>query len=69
MANLSLLTVEETAKRLSVCESRVRQFCLEGRLGQRIGGRWIITEEELRIFKRIPRPTGKPGHRQVLAQV
>ena len=59
MATLNLFSVTEAADKIGVCPSRVRQFCLHGRLGQRIGGRWVISEEEIRSFKKIPRPHGK----------
>lgn len=52
------MTVKEAAEELGLTPQRVRQFCREGRLGQRLGREWVITREELEEFKKIPR---KPG--------
>ena len=60
MRSYNILTSEETAARLQVSTERVRQFCREGRLGKRLGDRWMISETELRKFERQPRPTGRP---------
>jgi hypothetical protein len=38
----------------------VRQFCQQGRLGQRAGNQWVIAEDELKAFARKPRPDGYP---------
>lgn len=56
--SLRLFDTKTAAEKLGVSERRVRVFCEEGRLGTRLGGRWVITEAELRTFK--PRPTGRP---------
>lgn len=52
------MTVDEAAERLGLTPQRVRQFCRDGRLGQRVGRQWIITEEELEHFRSIPRLPG-----------
>lgn len=57
---LNLLTCEEAAPYLGVSAERVRQFCRERRLGQRIGDRWVIPMDELQQFSKIPRETGRP---------
>ncbi len=55
----TLLTVEEAAAELNLSAPRIRQFCAEGRIGQKIGCQWLITPEEIRLFKQIDRPTGR----------
>lgn len=55
---MKLMTVEEVAEKLGLTPQRVRIFCREGRLGQRVGKQWIITEEEFERFRRIPRLPG-----------
>jgi excisionase family DNA binding protein len=57
---MNLLSVTEAAARLGLDPRRVRQFCKEGRLGQRVGGRWVIFEDELEAFAAKPRPQGYP---------
>ncbi len=53
------LTTAEAAKLLGLNVSRVRCFCKEGRLGQKIGRNWAITEAELEKFKTVPGPAGR----------
>ncbi len=55
---MKLMTVEEVAEKLGITPQRVRIFCREGRLGQRVGRQWIITEEEFEHFRTIPRLPG-----------
>jgi hypothetical protein len=55
-----LLSVSQAAARLDLTPRRVRQFCLDGRLGQRVGNRWVISENELTEFAEKPRPEGYP---------
>ncbi len=52
------MTVDEAAKELGLTPQRVRQFCREERLGQRVGQQWVITREELEEFKKKPRLPG-----------
>lgn len=59
-SNLPILSPQEAADELGVSLSRVHQFCQKNRLGQRVGGVWIISREELDEFKRTPRYPGKP---------
>ena len=60
MSTLELMTCEQAAKALNVSADRVRQFCQEGRLGQKLGGRWVIPADEVKLFDQIPRTTGRP---------
>jgi len=60
MSTLSLLSCEQAAEVLKVTPIRVRQFCQEGRIGQKVGGQWVIPRDELDQFARIPRDTGRP---------
>lgn len=55
-----LLTVQQVAIELNRSEKRVREYCREGRLGQKIGRQWVITRAELEEFKQIPRTHGAP---------
>ncbi len=55
-----LLTVQEVAKELNRSEHRVREYFREGRLGKKIGRQWLVTREELEVFKKIPRKRGAP---------
>ena len=57
-----LFDTKTAAERLKVSERRVRVFCEEGRLGMRLGGRWVMTDAELRLFK--PHPSGWPKGRK-----
>ena len=61
---MKLLSTAEAARRLGISERRIRFFCEHKRFGIRVGGRWVITEAELRTFKRHPkgRPRKKPHH-------
>lgn len=54
------LTTAEAATRLNLSEVRVRQLCVAGRLGKKMGRDWLISEEELAEFSEIPRPVGRP---------
>ena len=57
---MELLSPEQAAKELRLTPRRVRQFCKQGRIGQRVGGRYVITRRELNAFLSAPRPTGRP---------
>lgn len=51
----------EAAEYLGISGARVRQFCLEGRIGGlKAGNFWIFSERDLREFSMIPRPSGRP---------
>jgi hypothetical protein len=54
------MTPRQAGERLSLSARRILQFCREGRLGQLVGERYIITSEELRHFEKIPRKPGRP---------
>lgn len=56
----NLLTTTEAAEQLGISPRRVAQLCSEGRLGNKLGDRWVISQEELRQFEKIPRQTGRP---------
>jgi excisionase family DNA binding protein len=57
---MELLTIKQVAEELGLSENRVREFCQEGRLGEKVGHQWIITRAELEDFKKIPRERGNP---------
>lgn len=61
VSSLPLLSVNEAAEFLGVSPERVRDFCREGRIGQRVGDRYVISQDELRIFAQIPRKRGRPA--------
>lgn len=60
VSTLDLLNVTQAAEVLGVSSERVGQFCREGRLGQKVGDRWVIPRDELLQFARIPRRRGRP---------
>jgi hypothetical protein len=60
-STLLLLNCDEAAEEIGLSPERIRQFCRGGRLGQRVGGRWVILQEELNRFRKIPRPSGRPS--------
>jgi len=59
MTSLPLVNCEQAAKYLGLSSVRVRQFCLEGRLGQKVGNQYIISRDELEQFAKIPRDPGR----------
>lgn len=40
--------------------SRVTELCRAGRLGQRVGKGWLITDEDIARFNEIERKEGRP---------
>jgi len=58
--NTKLYTADEVAKELHVNASLIRRYCRQGRLGQYIYGRWLISPSELEAFKAKPRKVGNP---------
>lgn len=58
-----LLSPQQAAERLGVSLSRIHQFCQDGRLGQRVGGVWIIADSDLREFAKMPRQPGRPAEK------
>ncbi len=59
--NAKLYTVDEVARMLNVNPSLVRRYCRQGRLGQFLYGRWLISPDELESFKLQPRKVGNPN--------
>lgn len=55
------LTTKEAAEIIGVNDSRVRQFCLEGRLKpERVGSMLFFDRRQIERFAAKPRPSGKP---------
>ena len=54
------MTVPQAAERLGISEKRVREYCRAGRLGEKIGRQWIITEADFTRFVASDY-TGEPG--------
>jgi excisionase family DNA binding protein len=53
IANTTLYSVEEVAHKLNVTTVSVRNYIKKGHLkGQKITGRWFITEDDLMEFMR-----------------
>lgn len=60
-----LYTPEQAADLLSISAALVRRYCRQGRLGQQVGGRWLIAPEDLERFKSEPRKSGNPNFAKV----
>lgn len=43
-----------------ISPERVRQLCEQGRLGQRVGKGWIISQEDIDNFNSLNRSKGRP---------
>lgn len=54
------LSTKDAAKLLNVSQVRVRQFCQEGRIGQKVGDRYLILRDEVQKFLSHERPNGRP---------
>jgi excisionase family DNA binding protein len=52
-------TTQEAAEVLGLDPSIVRRYCRLGRLGERIGRNFSITESQLKRFQEKPRPRGR----------
>jgi excisionase family DNA binding protein len=63
MPAYSIYTIDEAATVLALSPQRVRRFCAEGRLGKRLGRRWVIAESDLEEFKKKERRPGRPSGR------
>jgi len=63
-SNLRLITPQQAADKLGVSLRRVHQFLAEGRLGQPLGGVYVITEDDLREFAKQPRNPGRPPEKR-----
>jgi excisionase family DNA binding protein len=55
------LTVSQAADYLGLTPVRVRQFCQQGRIGEKVGNFWLIPRGELRRFSRKSRTPGNPN--------
>lgn len=60
MKTMPLLSVEQAAKKLDLSVTRVQQLCKGGRLGQRVGRTYVILEDDLKRFAKLPREAGRP---------
>lgn len=58
-----MMSIPQAALLLGVSTALLRKFCQQGRLGSKVGGRWVITDAELNAFNAIPRPPGYPKGR------
>jgi excisionase family DNA binding protein len=58
--NRQYLSTKDAAELLKVSQVRVRQFCQEGRIGQKVGDRYLILRDEVLQFLRKDRPVGRP---------
>lgn len=56
-----LYTPEQAAALLNISAALVRRYCRQGRLGQHIGGRWLISPDDLERFQAEPRKAGNPN--------
>lgn len=53
MLDIKIYSLQEVAKILKVTERTVHTYIKEGGIkGRKIGGKWRVTEENLRIFIR-----------------
>ncbi|MCI0348656.1 MAG: helix-turn-helix domain-containing protein [Acidobacteriales bacterium] len=55
-----LYSTTEAAEKLGIAESLVRRYCLQRRIGSRVGKNWVISEDEIRLFSQIKRQPGRP---------
>jgi len=62
-----LLSVPQVAQRLGLSTSIVRRYCRTGRLGVKVGGRWVIPSDHLEQFVKEPRPKGYPRASRALS--
>jgi len=58
------VSVEQAAEILGITSRRVRQICLQGRLGKKILGRYLIKRSDLLWFSRRNRQAGNPNWRK-----
>ncbi len=63
-SNLKLITPKEAAEKLRLSLRRVHQFLAEGRIGQRVGWGYVITDDDLRAFQKQPRDPGRPSKKR-----
>ena len=56
----TLLSIPQAAQRLGLSASLIRRYCRQGRLGIKVGGRWVIPLDHIEQFVKEPRPIGYP---------
>lgn len=59
-----LLSTSEAAQILGVSQRLIGRYCKQGRLGQIVSGRYLITRDEIRKFRKIKRHPGRPPARK-----
>ena len=60
MSIMPLLSVVQAAKRLNLSERRVQKLCQDKRLGQLVGDIYVISEDDVKRFAKLPRKAGRP---------
>ena len=58
------ITRQEAAKRLKISEIWLQKLAQAGRIGQKIGGRYLFTAEEVEAFSKLERKVGNPNFRK-----
>ena len=53
-----IISLGEAAEIIGVSKRRVLQYCQQGRLGEFVAGRYLITKKEAKAFQ--PKPHGRP---------
>lgn len=54
----------QVAEELKLSDRQVRYLCERGQLGSKMGKHWVITREELDVFKSTPRRgPGRPPNK------
>jgi excisionase family DNA binding protein len=56
----ALLDIPQAAQRLGLSQSLIRRYCRQGRLGFKLGSRWVIPLDHIEQFVKEPRPAGRP---------
>lgn len=59
--DVNLYTAEQAAEILGITSRALRFHCNQGRIGQKVGTLWLISQQELDDFKDQPRRVGNPG--------
>jgi len=54
------LDVHQAAEFLELSEQRVRQLAKDGRIGMKVGYRWLFNRAKLEEFAKVPRQAGRP---------
>ncbi len=60
-----LLNVDQAAQALRLSRRQVQRLCLQGKLGVRQGGRYLIQRQDVERFAAIPRRRGRPRKQEV----